>query len=166
MNLTKLETKLLVEFESIFRLKDRINKIRKDYDVVILDTPPNLGLITVNALVSSQSVLIPIQASYFALSGTDDLLNTIEKLKVRSNPDLRIIGVLVTLVDKRTALAKDVELHIRNVFGKFTFTTTISKSVRLEESPANRQAIYSFAPRSKSSHEYRRLCTEVINRIR
>ena len=111
--LAKLEGKLVGELDSHFRLKDKLAQVLKDYDVVVIDCPPALGLLTVNALVASTHLLIPIQSSYFALEGTDDLLETIEKVRMRANPDLRILGVVITMHDKRTALARDLSLiHI------------------------------------------------------
>ena len=165
INLAKLEAKLVGDFDAIFRLKDRIEVIRENYDIIVFDTPPTLGLITVNALVAASHILIPIQSSYFALEGTDDLLETIEKVRSRPNPDLELLGVLVTLVDKRTSLSKDVEAHIRDVFGGKAFKTTISRSVRLEESPAHKESIFSYAPKSSGAIEYEELCKEVINRV-
>lgn len=164
INLAKLEAKLVGEFDAIYRLKDRIEPLKSKYDLIIFDTPPTLGLITVNALVAATHVLIPIQSSYFALEGTDDLLETIEKVRSRPNPNLELLGVLVTLVDKRTTLSKDVEAHIRDVFGPKAFETTISRSVRLEESPAHKEPIYSFAPNSSGAVEYMNLAEEVLNR--
>lgn len=165
INLAKLEAKLVGDFDAIFRLRDRIEQIRAKYDMIFIDTPPTLGLITVNALVAASHVLIPIQSSYFALEGTDDLLETIEKVRSRPNPDLDILGVLVTLFDKRTALSKDVEAHIRNVFGKKTFNTIITRSVRLEESPAHKETIFSYSPKSSGAAEYDSLSKEVLKRV-
>jgi chromosome partitioning protein len=119
----------------------------------------------VNALVAANHVLIPIQSSYFALEGTDDLLETIEKVRLRPNPDLNLLGVLVTLFDRRTAISKDVEAHIRQVFGKKAFETVISRSVRLEESPAHKESIFTYAPNSSGSIEYAKLCQEVFKRV-
>lgn len=164
INLAKLEAKLVGDFDAIFRLRDRIEQVRADYDLIFIDTPPTLGLITVNALVAATHVLIPIQSSYFALEGSDDLLETIEKVRARPNPDLEIIGVLVTLFDQRTALSKDVEAHIRKVFGKKAFKTTIRRSVRLEESPAHKETIFTYAPKSSGAAEYTRLSKEVLER--
>jgi chromosome partitioning protein len=164
ISLAKLEAKLVGDFEAIYRLRDRIEEIRPKYDIIFIDTPPTLGLITVNALVAATHVLIPIQSSYFALEGADDLLETIEKVRSRPNPDLEILGVLVTLFDKRTALSKDVEAHIRQVFGEKTFKTIITRSVRLEESPAHKEAIFSYAPASSGALEYKKLCREVLRR--
>lgn len=165
INLAKLEAKLVGDFDAIFRLRDRFEQIRASYDVIFIDTPPTLGLITVNALVAANYVLIPIQSSYFALEGTDDLLETIEKVRSRPNPELELLGVLVTLFDKRTSLSKDVEAHIRQVFGKKAFKTTISRSVRLEESPAHKETIFEFAPKSSGADEYMELSKEVLRRV-
>lgn len=166
INLAKLEAKLVGDFDAIFRLRDRLEQVRGKYDVIFFDTPPTLGLITVNALVAASHVLVPIQSSYFALEGTDDLLETIEKVRSRPNPELEILGVLVTLFDKRTALSKDVESHIRNVFGKKAFKTIITRSVRLEESPAHKETIFSYAPNSSGAAEYAKLCKEVLKRVK
>jgi chromosome partitioning protein len=166
ISLAKLETKLVGDFDAIFRLRDRIEQIRANYDFIFFDTPPTLGIITVNALVAASHVLIPIQSSYFALEGTDDLLETIEKVRARPNPDLDLLGVLVTLFDRRTALSKDVEAHIRRVFGKKAFKTVITRSVRLEESPAHKEPIFSFAPRSSGAEEYKNLSKEVMKRAK
>ena len=123
------------------------------------------GLLTVNALVAATHLLIPIQSSYFALEGTDDLLETIEKVRARPNPALRILGVVITMHDKRTALARDIRAQIEKVFGKKVFQTVITKSVRLEESPAYKESIFTFAPDSTGATEYYRLCEEVIDRV-
>lgn len=165
ISLAKLESKLVGDFDAPFRLKDRIEPLKKRYKVIVIDTPPTLGLITVNALVASSHVLVPIQSSYFALEGTDDLLETIEKVKARPNPALQMLGVLVTLHDKRTTLGKEVFEQIRRVFGPKLFNTVITKSVRLEESPAYKESIFTFAPQSSGAKEYEKLCEEVIKRV-
>ena len=114
---------------------------------------------------ASSHVLIPIQSSYFALEGTDDLLETIEKIKARPNPRLEVLGVLVTLHDKRTTLGKEVFEQIKRVFGSKLFKTVITKSVRLEESPAYKESIFTFAPQSSGAVEYEKLCEEVMSRV-
>jgi chromosome partitioning protein len=163
--LAKIEAKLIGELDSHYRLKDELLKVQESYDYVVIDTPPTLGIITVNALVAATHVLIPIQASYFALEGTDDLLETIDKIKLRANPQLQILGALITMYDKRTLLAKDILEQIQSVFGVKVFNTIITKSVRLEESPAYRESIFSFAPRSTGAYEYYRLSEEVLSRV-
>lgn len=165
INLAKLEAKLVGDFDAAFRLRDRLEQIRHNYDLIFIDTPPTLGLITVNALVAANYVMIPIQSSYFALEGTDDLLETIEKVRARPNPELNLLGVLVTLFDRRTALSRDVEAHIRNVFGDKTFKTKITRSVRLEEAPAHKQSIFAYSPRSSGAEEYESLAKEVLKRV-
>lgn len=163
--LAKLEGKLVGELDSHFKLKDKLAAVVSDFDVVVIDCPPALGLLTVNALVASTHLLIPIQSSYFALEGTDDLLETIEKVRMRANPDLRILGVVITMHDKRTALARDIRAQIDKVFGSKVFKTVITKSVRLEESPAYKESIFKFAPDSSGATEYYRLCEEVMDRV-
>jgi chromosome partitioning protein len=162
--LAKLEAKLVGELDAHFRLKDKIDAIRTEYPHIVIDCPPALGLLTVNALVAATHLLIPIQSSYFALEGTDDLLETIEKVRARPNPALRILGVVITMHDKRTALARDIRTQIQKVFGGKVFKTVITKSVRLEESPAYKESIFTFAPDSTGATEYYSLCEEVIDR--
>jgi chromosome partitioning protein len=163
--LAKLESKLVGELDAHFRLKDRLEAIRADYPNIVIDCPPTLGLLTVNALVAATHLLIPIQSSYFALEGTDDLLETIERVRVRANPSLKILGVVITMHDKRTALARDIRSQIDKVFGSKVFNTVITKSVRLEESPAYKESIFTFAPDSSGAAEYYRLCEEVMDRV-
>jgi chromosome partitioning protein len=163
--LAKVDTQLVGELDGHFRLKDRMEVLRGRYDYVVIDTPPALGLITVNALVAATHLLVPVQSSYFALEGTDDLLETVDKIRARPNPDLKLLGAVVTLHDKRTTLSRDVYKAVCDVFGDRVFQTTISKSIRLEESPAHRESIFTFAPQSSGAYEYYRLCEEVIERV-
>jgi chromosome partitioning protein len=163
--LAKLEAKLVGELDAHFRLKDKLEPLLEEYPNVLIDCPPTLGLLTVNALVAATHLLIPIQSSYFALEGTDDLLETIEKVRQRPNPALKLLGVVITMHDKRTALARDIRGQIQKVFGGKVFNTVITKSVRLEESPAYKESIFTFAPESTGATEYYRLCEEVIDRV-
>src|SRR6266566_3587681 len=144
--LAKLESKLIGEIDGPFRLKDKM----KD---------------TANALVASTHVLVPIQSSYFALEGTDDLLETIEKIKARPNPNLQLLGVVITMHDKRTTLARDIHEQIGEVFGDRLFNTIITKSIRLEESPAYKESIFTFAPKSSGAMEYYSLSEEILSRV-
>jgi chromosome partitioning protein len=165
ISLAKIESKLVGEIDGHFRLKDKISGAQERFDAIVIDTPPTLGMITVNALVASTHILIPIQSSFFSLEGTDDLLETVEKIKARPNPNLRVLGVVITLHDKRTVIAKDVQDQIGRVFGDKLFKTVITKSVRLEESPAHRESIFTFAPRSSGALEYYSLSEEVLARV-
>ena len=163
--MAKLEVRLAGELDAPYRLKDCVDSLGGEYDAIIIDTPPTLGLLTVNAMVAATHVLIPIQASYFALEGTDDLLETIDKIKARPNTELRVLGVLITMFDRRTILAREVREEILEVFGDHVFDTFITKSVRLEESPAHRSSIFDHAPSSSGAYEYYRLCEEVLQRV-
>ncbi len=162
--LAKLESRLVGELDAHFRLKDKIQQLGNEFAHIVIDCPPALGLLTVNALVAATHLLVPIQSSYFALEGTDDLLETVEKVRQRPNPDLRILGVVITMHDKRTALGRDIRKQIQKVFGNKVFKTVISKSVRLEESPAYKESIFTFAPDSVGATDYYSLCEEVIER--
>jgi chromosome partitioning protein len=163
--LAKLETQMVGEIDAHFRLKDRLEPLKDTYEFIIIDTPPALGLITVNALVAATHLVVPVQSSYFALEGTDDLLETVAKIRSRPNPNLKLLGALITLHDKRTTLARDVQKAISETFGDRVFKTTITKSIRLEESPAHKESIFTFAPQSSGAYEYYRVCEEILERV-
>lgn len=165
ISMAKLEVSMVGELDAPYRLKDKLEAMNSRFDATVIDTPPTLGLITVNALVAASHVLIPIQSSYFALEGTDDLLETIDKIKARPNTELQLLGVVVTLFDKRTVLAREVVEEIHEVFGDLVFDTKVTKSVRLEESPAHRSSIFQHAPSSTGAFEYYALCEEVLQRV-
>ena len=163
--LARLEQQLSGQFDAPFKLKDALTPILKDYDYIVMDTPPALGILTVNALVASTHLLVPIQAAYFAIEGTDDLLETYGRIRSRPNPGLKVLGVVITLFDKRTNISRDTHEQIRSVFGEALFKTRISKNVRLEESPAYKETIFTFAPKSTGAEEYRKLAQEVLQRV-
>src|ERR1700735_4668570 len=163
--LAKLEQVLAGQFDAPYRLKDALAPILKEYDYIVLDTPPSLGILTVNALVASTHLLVPIQAAYFAIEGTDDLLETYARIRSRPNPGLKVLGVVITLFDKRTNISRDTHEQIRAVFGEALFKTRISKNVRLEESPAYKETVFSFAPKSSGAEEYKKLAQEVLQRV-
>jgi len=164
--MAKLEPVLLGEIDGHFRLRDVIVPIKKRYEFIIIDTPPTLGLITLNALVAATHILIPIQSSYLSLEGTDDLLETVIKIRKNVNPNLQVLGVVITLHDKRTNISRDAVERIKRVFGKKVFKTMISKSVKLEESPAYRESIFTYAPDSVGATQYKKLAQEVIRRAK
>jgi len=128
LSLAKLEQVLAGQFDAPFKLKDALAPIQKDYNYIVLDTPPSLGILTVNALVASTHLIVPIQAAYFAIEGTDDLLETYERIRARPNPGLKMLGVVITLFDKRTNISRDTNEQIRTVFGEVMFKTKISKN--------------------------------------
>jgi chromosome partitioning protein len=163
--LARLEQQLAGQFDAPFKLKDALTPIAKDYDFIVIDNPPALGILTVNALVAATHLLVPIQAAYFAIEGTDDLLETYGRIRSRPNPDLKIVGVVITLFDKRTNISRDTHEQMRVTFGDALFKTRISKNVRLEESPAYKETIFSYAPKSSGAEEYRKLAQEVLQRV-
>ncbi|HNX20110.1 MAG TPA: ParA family protein [Acidobacteriota bacterium] len=164
LSLAKVEPALAGTLDAHFRLKDKLAACEDDFDCVVIDTPPTLGMLTVNAMVASTHLLVPIQSSFYALEGTDDLLETYERIRVRANPDLQFLGVVITIHDRRTVLARDIEQQIMDVFGEKVFETRISKNIRLEESPAYKESIFTFAPASRGAEEYYRLSEEVLQR--
>lgn len=164
--LAKLEATLIGQFDAPYRLKDALAPLRQDFDMVLIDTPPTLGLITVNALVAATHLLVPVQAAYYAMEGSDDLLETLERIRARPNPELQLLGVVITLFDKRTNLARDIQKQVCQVFGNKVFKTVIGKSVRLEESPAYKETVFTFAPESSGAEDYERLAREVQQRVR
>jgi chromosome partitioning protein len=166
ISMAKLEPILLTEIDGHFRLKDVIEPVRKKYDFIVIDTPPTLGLITINALVAANYIIIPIQSSYLSMEGTDDLLDTIGKVRKNINAKLEILGVVITLHDKRTNIAKDAVNRIKNAFGRKVFKTIISKSVKLEESPAYKESIFTYAPYSVGALQYKKLAEEVSRRAK
>ncbi|HYA97078.1 MAG TPA: ParA family protein [Methylomirabilota bacterium] len=163
--LAKLEQVLAGHFDAPYKLKDALMPVQKDFDYVLLDTPPSLGILTVNAMVASTHLVVPIQAAYFAIEGTDDLLETYERIRARPNPELKVLGVAITLFDKRTNISRDTHEQIRSVFGEVLFKTRITKNVRLEESPAYKETIFAYAPKSPGAAEYKKLAAEVMHRV-
>jgi chromosome partitioning protein len=164
ISLAKLEGKLLGEFDGHYRLRDKIQPLASEYEFIVIDTPPTLGLLTVSALVVATHLLVPIQSSYLSLEGTDDLLETVERIRAYVNPGLELLGVLITLHDHRTILGRDVVEQVRSVFGDKVFETMITRSVRLEESPAYKESIFSHAPESSGAKQYAQLGEEVMQR--
>jgi chromosome partitioning protein len=146
------------------RLRQMLEPIRNRCDYVIIDCPPSLGLLTINALVASDGVLIPIQCEYLALEGLTQLLNTINIVKSKLNPSLSIAGVVLTMFDPRTRLAGDIVREVRGHFPEEAFQTIISRNVRLSEAPSFGQAILDYDPTSPGALAYRALAEEVMAR--
>jgi chromosome partitioning protein len=148
------------ERESLMRRT--IEPVRERYDYVLLDCPPALDLLTVNAMVAADSVLIPIQCEFFALEGISQLMDTIEKVKQGFSHELRIEGILLTMYDDRTNLARTVAEDLRDFFPEQVFSTIIPRSIRLAEAPSHGKPILSYDPRSRGAESYIRLAKEII----
>jgi chromosome partitioning protein len=145
-------------------LRSEINKISKHFDFIILDCPPSLGLLTVNAFVAADSILVPLQCEYYALEGISSLMETITLAKERLNPELELEGVVLTMYDGRTNLAKQVALEARDYFGEKVFDTVIPRNVRLSESPSFGQPIFLYDAESLGARAYQNLAVELIER--
>src|ERR1700726_1892880 len=163
--LARLEQQLAGQFDAPFKLKDALAPVLKDFDYIVMDTPPALGILTVNALVASTHLLVPFQAAFFAIEGTDDLLETYGRIRARPNPALKMLGAVITLFDKRTNISRDTHEQIRATFGNALFKTRISKNVRLEESPAYKETVFTYAPKSSGAEEYKKLAQGALHRV-
>jgi chromosome partitioning protein len=146
-------------------LKRALEKISKDFDFVLIDCPPSLGLLTVNGLVAAEKVLIPVQSEYYALEGLGQLINTIKMIKGSLNPNLDIGGVILTMYDSRTNLSKDVEAELKNYFEDKLFSSIIPRSIRLSEAPSRSLTVAEYAPDSTGAIAYENLAKEIINRF-
>jgi chromosome partitioning protein len=147
-----------------FRLKDAIEPIRDRFPYIVLDCPPALDLLTLNALVAADSVLIPMQAEYFALEGISELMDTVERIRASLNPKLEIEGVVLTMLDERTNLAQQVMSELRNFFGDKVCAATIPRNIRLAEAPSHGKPALLYDPRSKGAESYIRLAKELLDR--
>jgi chromosome partitioning protein len=148
-----------------FRLRNALSQVRDKFDFVVLDCPPALDLLTLNALVAADTVLIPMQAEYFALEGVSELLDTIERLRQSFNPGLAIEGVVLTMFDDRTNLAQQVTQELRQFFENKVFATTIPRNVRLAEAPSYGKPALLYDVRSRGAESYIRLAKEIMERI-
>lgn len=164
INLAGAEVELVSEMARENRLKDAVGSMRGRYDYIFIDCPPSLGLLTVNALVAADKLLIPIQCEFYALEGVTKLLESMKRVKNRLNPTLDIFGVLLTMYDNRTTLSKQVVDEVRGFFGKLVFNTLIPRTVKLSEAPSFGQPITQYDPKGKGSISYIELAKEVINR--
>ena len=164
INLAGAEVELVSEMARENRLKDAVGAMRGRYDYIFIDCPPSLGLLTVNALVAADKLLIPIQCEFYALEGVTKLLASMKRVKSRLNPTLDIYGVLLTMYDGRTTLSKQVVSEVRNFFGKTVFETLIPRTVKLSEAPSFGQPITQYDPTGKGALAYTELAKEVIKR--
>jgi len=145
-----------------FRLYNVLREIRTNYDYIIIDSPPSLGLLTINGLVASDAVIIPVQTEYFALEGLSQLLNTIDLVRENLQPDLKIMGAMLTMHDKRNRLSRQVVKEIQDHFPGHVFDSVIPRSVRLAEAPGFGKSILSFDAFSKGARAYKNIAREII----
>ncbi|MCS7316975.1 MAG: AAA family ATPase [Candidatus Dojkabacteria bacterium] len=146
-------------------LKKNLNSISENYDFIIIDCPPSLGLLTINALVAVEKIIIPVQTEYFALEGLGQLIKIINLVKNSINNKLEIGGVLLTMADQRTNLSKDVEKEVRNYFGDIVFNTIIPRNIKLSEAPSRGMSIYEYAKQSPGAISYEKLSEEFIQKF-
>ncbi|HET9838534.1 MAG TPA: AAA family ATPase [Candidatus Angelobacter sp.] len=165
-NLIGANIELVAAEEREFRLRNAIRTIRDQFDFVVLDCPPALDLLTLNALVAADSVLIPMQAEYFALEGISELLDTIERLRQNLNPNLEIEGVVLTMYDDRTILAQQVTEELKKHFGDKLLNTIIPRNIRLAEAPSYGKPVLLYDVRSRGAESYIKLAKELMERRR
>ncbi len=164
INLAGAEVELVSEMARENRLKEAVGPMRGKYDYIFIDCPPSLGLLTVNALVATDKLLIPIQCEFYALEGVAKLLDSMKRVKTHLNPSLDIFGVLLTMYDGRTTLSKQVAGEVRNFFGKQVFETVIPRTVKISEAPSFGMPITEYDPNGKGAIAYRNLAEEVSHR--
>jgi len=150
--------------EREYQLKKILNEVTDDYDFIIIDSPPSLGLLTINGLVASEEVIIPVQTEYFALEGLGQLLNTIDLVKENLQPGLNITGIVLTMYDRRNRLARQVVKEVKRYFPENVFDAVIPRTVRLAEAPSFGKSILDFDRFNKGAQAYRQLANEVIER--
>ena len=164
-NLIGANLELVEQERREFRLRDALQAARERFQFVVLDCPPALDLLTLNALVAADSVLIPMQAEYFALEGVSELLDTVERIRETFNPGLEVEGVALTMFDERTNLAQSVAGELKNYFGERMFATSIPRNVRLAEAPSHGKPALAYDPRSRGAEAYIKLAKEIMERV-
>ncbi len=145
------------------RLKSRLAEVVKDYEYVIIDSPPSLGLLTLNVLTFADQVLVPVQSEYYALEGLTALMNTIDRVRESLNPDLGLLGLVITMYDGRTNLAQQVLDEVKRVFAEKVFQTVISRNIRLSESASFGQPVIFYDLKSRGAQDYIQLCQEIVD---
>jgi chromosome partitioning protein len=164
VDLAGAEIELVSEPRREHKLRKVLNRIRDDYDWILIDCPPSLGLLTINGLTAADAVMVPLQAEYYAMEGLGDLLRTIMAVQKNINPDLRREGIVLTMVDRRNNLCREVENQAREIFGEEVFKSVIPRNVALGEAPSYGKSIVEYAPRSKGAIAYLDLATELLQR--
>lgn len=162
IQLAAAEVELLSELAREVRLRDSLTQVKEQFDYILIDCPPSLGQLTVNALAAADSVLVPIQGEYYSLEGLAQLLNTIRAIRERINPGLHLEGILMTMFDSRTNLGTQVADEVRKHFGDRVYQVTVPRNVRLSEAPSHGQPIIAYDPRSRGAEAYLLLAKEVM----
>ena len=163
-NLVGANLELVDQDRREYRLREKLGPLRDLYPYILIDCPPALDLLTLNALVAADSVLVPIQCEFFALEGISELMDTIERIREAFSHPLEVEGILLTMFDDRTNLTRQVEADLKNFFGKKVFDTVIPRSVRLAEAPSHGKPILTYDVRSRGAESYIRLAKEILER--
>lgn len=151
--------------ENLLLLKKALIGVRPNYDFIVLDAPPSIGSLTLNSLAAADHLIVPLQTEYYALEGIAGMIETVDRVRGSLNPELRILGILLTMYDSRTRLSQQVEENVRSHFGSDVFETVIPRNVRLAEAPSYGQPIFAYAPSSQGAAAYRALAQEVLLRV-
>lgn len=162
IELSSLETEMLEKENKEQALKKAIDTVKDDYDYVIIDCPPAVGIITVNALTASDACIIPVQCEYFSLEGLNQVLAAVELVRSGMNPELKVEGILFTMFDSRTRLAQDVVTEVKNHISERVFETMIPRNIRLAEAPSNGMTILDYEGGSVGAERYRKLAAEIL----
>jgi len=163
--LSGAEAELLDMDNREYRLRDALESVRNHYDYILLDCPPALGYLTLNALTTADSVIVPLQCEFFALEGVQHLINTLNEVQKKWNPDLSILGVLLTMYDKRYGLTRAVEEDVRATFGDRVFKTVVPRNVRVSEAPSHGKPALFYDFSSSGAQAYLRVATEIVETI-
>lgn len=163
LDLAGANVELVNEEEREFRLQQAVDELRHHYDYIIIDCPPSMGLLTINGLLAADEVLIPVQAEYYALEGIAHLMNTVKLIQDNLKPELKIMGAVITMYDKRTSLSEEVLHQLYQHFPNRIFRTVIPRNVRLSECPSHGKCILEYDPYSKGARAYERLAKEIID---
>lgn len=159
------EIELVQAFAREIKLKNALNSVQDQFDYCLIDSPPSLNLLTVNALTAADDIIIPVQTEYYALEGISELVHTIDLVKQSLNPDLQVAGIILTMYDSRNNLANQVVEEVRSYFKDKVFSTIIPRNVKLSESPSHGQPIYLYDPKSRGAETYQELAQEFHDRM-
>jgi chromosome partitioning protein len=165
INLTGANVELVDEERKEYFLKEKLEKVEHEWDFIIIDCPPSLGVLTLNGLVAADYVVIPLQCEYFALEGLTMLMRTIKNIQKQLNKDLELLGILFTMYDSRTRLANDVVQEVKEYFKEKVFTSMIPRNVRLSEAPSHGLPINLYEPKCSGAVGYKNFAQEVIDRV-